>query len=64
MNLQVFLADWTEIMSIRKWREENNIIINEQYLAKANKRERMITQLYKYAVIFAFVIGLIIGVFI
>ena len=49
-------------MSIRKWREDNKIIVDETFLAKANKREKMITRFWICAVIFAFVIGLIIGV--
>jgi len=62
MSLRTFLADWNEIMSIRKWREDNNIIVDETYLAKANKREIMLTRIWIYGLIFAFVIGLIIGV--
>ena len=62
MNLQAFLADWNEIMSIKKWREDNKIIVDEAFLVKVNKREKMLTRFWIYAVIFAFVIGLIIGV--
>jgi len=64
MSMQTFLADWNEIMTIKKWREDNNIIVDEQFFAKANKREKMITKFWIYAVIFAFVLGLIIGVLI
>jgi len=62
MSLQTFLADLNEITTIKKWREENNIIVDETFLAKANKREKMLTQIWIYGIIFAFVLGLIIGV--
>ena len=64
MSLQTFLADWTEIMSIKKWREENNIVIDERYIAKANKREHILTKVWQSVTIFAFLGGMILGMYI
>lgn len=63
-SLQSFLNDWNEIMSIKKWREENNIVIDERYIAKANKREYILKKVWQSVTIFAFLGGMLLGMYI
>lgn len=61
MSLKTYLNDWIETDNIREWRIKNNIQINEEFLAKVYKRERIRTKFWRYLSAFAFIAGIFVG---